>query len=130
MTGSIAGYMPGSFSAVYNGSKAFIDSFAAALRNELKDTEITVTCLQPGPTDTNFFERADMLDTKVGQSKKDDPADVAQDGFDAMMRGDGDVISGLGNKVQATMANLAPADLSAELHHNMAKPGSGDSADN
>src|SRR3712207_5306376 len=76
ITGSIAGFMPGSFQAVYNGSKAFIDSFSFALRDELKDTGITVTCLMPGPTDTEFFERADMLDTKVGAGKKDDPAMV------------------------------------------------------
>jgi len=85
IVGSIAGLMPGSFQAVYNGSKAFIDSFAAALRNELKDTGVSVTCLMPGPTETEFFERADLLDTKVGQQKKDDPADVAKTGFDAMM---------------------------------------------
>jgi short-subunit dehydrogenase len=128
MTGSIAGYMPGSFAAVYNGTKAFVDSFAAALRNELKDTDISVTCLQPGPTETNFFERADMLDTRVGQAKKDDAADVAKMGFDAMMRGDGDVITGIKNKVLATMANLAPADVSAEMHRGMAEPGAGDSS--
>jgi short-subunit dehydrogenase len=78
ITGSIAGLMPGSFQAVYNGTKAFLDSFAWALRNELKDTGVSVTCLMPGPTDTEFFERADMLDTKVGADpKKADPADVA-----------------------------------------------------
>ena len=78
VTGSIAGFMPGTFQAVYNGTKAFIDSFAEALRNELKDTGVTVTCLMPGATETEFFERADMLDTKVGQPKKADPADVAK----------------------------------------------------
>src|SRR4051812_41340509 len=85
ITGSVAGFMPGSFQAVYNGTKAFIDSFSFALRNELKDTGVTVTCLMPGPTETEFFERADLMDTKVGQQKKDDPAKVARDGFDAMM---------------------------------------------
>ncbi len=78
LTGSIAGFMPGSFQAVYNGTKAFVNNFAVALRNELKDTHITVTCLMPGATETRFFERANMLDTKVGQQEKDDPADVAQ----------------------------------------------------
>ena len=63
ITGSIAGFMPGSFQAVYNGTKAFIDSFSFALRNELKDSGVTVTCLMPGETDTEFFERADMMDT-------------------------------------------------------------------
>jgi short-subunit dehydrogenase len=94
LTGSIAGFMPGTYQAVYNGTKAFVDSFSFALRAELKDTGVTVTCLMPGATETDFFERADMLDTKVGQGKKDDPADVARVGFDAMMRGDGDVVSG------------------------------------
>ena len=88
ITGSIAGFMPGTFQAVYNGTKAFIDSFSFALRAELKDSGVTVTCLMPGATETEFFERADMEDTKVGQSEKDDPADVAKTGFDAMMRGD------------------------------------------
>src|SRR4051812_2158189 len=73
LTGSIAGFMPGSYQAVYNGTKAFIDSFSYALREELKDTRITVTCLMPGATETEFFKRADMLDTKVGTDKKDDP---------------------------------------------------------
>ena len=73
--------MPGTYQAVYNGTKAFIDSFSFALRAELKDTGVTVTCLMPGATDTDFFERADMLDTKVGQRQKDDPADVAQVGL-------------------------------------------------
>ena len=81
LTGSIAGFMPGTYQAVYNGTKAFIDSFSFALRAELKDTGVTVTCLMPGATETDFFERADMLDTKVGQGKKDDPADVARVGI-------------------------------------------------
>src|SRR5205085_3097836 len=88
-TGSIAGFLPGSFQAVYNGTKAFVDSFSFALRNELKDTGVTVSCLMPGATDTDFFERADMDDTKVGAGKKDDPADVAKAGFEAMMKGEG-----------------------------------------
>ncbi len=123
VTGSIAGFMPGSFQAVYNGSKAFVDSFAAALRNELKDSGVTVTCLMPGPTDTDFFDRANMLDTKVGAGKKDDPADVAKVGFDAMMAGDGDVVAGFKNKVQAALANVTPANLLATAHRKMAEPG-------
>jgi short-subunit dehydrogenase len=83
LTGSIAGFMPGTYQAVYNGTKAFVDSFSFALRAELKESGVTVTCLMPGATETDFFERADMLDTQVGQSKKDDPADVARIGFDA-----------------------------------------------
>lgn len=125
-TGSIAGLMPGSFQAVYNGTKAFIDSFAWALRNELKDTGVTVTCLMPGATDTAFFERAGMEDTKVARGKKDDPADVARTGFDAMMRGEGDVVHGLKNKLQAAAAAVTPESILAEQHRKMAEPGSGE----
>lgn len=124
LTGSIAGFMPGTFQAVYNGTKAFVDSFSFALRAELKDTGVTVTCLMPGATETDFFERADMLDTKVGQGQKDDPADVARVGFDAMMRGDGDVVSGWKNKLQSAIANVTPAGILAEQHRKMAEPGS------
>jgi short-subunit dehydrogenase len=124
LTGSIAGFMPGTYQAVYNGTKAFIDSFSFALRAELKDSGVTVTCLMPGPTDTDFFERADMTDTKVGQGAKDDPADVARVGFDAMMRGDGDVVSGWKNKLQTAVANVTPAGVLAEQHRRMAEPGS------
>lgn len=124
ITGSIAGFMPGSFQAVYNASKAFLDSFSFALRNELKDTGVTVSCLMPGPTDTEFFERADMLDTKVGQGKKADPAEVAQTGFEAMMNGEGDVVAGWKNKIQAALANVTPSPVLAEQHRKMAEPGS------
>jgi short-subunit dehydrogenase len=118
--------MPGSFQAVYNGTKAFIDSFSFALRNELKETDVTVTCLMPGATETEFFERADMLDTKVGQQEKDDPAKVARDGFDAMMNGEGDVVSGWKNKLQTTLAAVTPSGVLAEQHRKMAEPGSGE----
>jgi uncharacterized protein len=124
-TGSIAGLMPGAFQAVYNGTKAFIDSFSFALRNELKDTEVTVTCLMPGPVETEFFERAGMLDTKVGQGKKADPAKVAKTGFDAMMKGEGDVVAGFKNKLQAAVAAVTPQSQLAEMHRDMAEPGSG-----
>jgi short-subunit dehydrogenase len=127
LTGSIAGFMPGSFQAVHNGTKAFVNSFAFALRNELKDTKVTVTCLMPGATETRFFERADMLDTKVGSQEKDDPADVAKTGWDAMMRGDGDIVSGLKNKIQSAVANVTPAAMLAEQHRKMAERGSADS---
>jgi short-subunit dehydrogenase len=125
ITGSIAGFMPGSFQAAYNGSKAFLDSFSFALRNELKDTNITVTCLMPGATETEFFERADMMDTQVGQSSKDDPADVARTGFEAMMKGEGDVVTGWKNKLQTAIASVTPAGMLAEQHRKMAEPGSG-----
>src|SRR3954452_22416244 len=93
-TSSIASTQPGAFQAVYNASKSFVQSFALALRNELKDTGVTVTSLMPGPTDTEFFERADMEDTKVGAGEKDDPADVAREGFEALMEGRERVVSG------------------------------------
>jgi uncharacterized protein len=125
LTGSIAGFTPGAFQAVYNGTKAFINSFSFALRNELKDSGITVTCLMPGATETEFFRRADMLDTAVGTQEKDDPADVARTGFDAMMNGEGDVVSGWKNKLQSAVANITPAGVLAEQHRKMAEPGSG-----
>lgn len=125
ITGSIAGFMPGTYQAVYNGTKAFIDSFSFALRAELKDTGVTVTCLMPGATETEFFERADMMDTKVGTQEKDHPADVAKDGFEAMMKGEGDVVSGWKNKLQTTIANVMPASVLAEQHRKIAEPGSG-----
>jgi len=123
ITGSIAGFIPGSFQAVYNGTKAFLNSFSFALREELKGTRITVTCLMPGATETEFFRRADMLDTSVGTARKDDPATVAKNGFDAMMRGDGDIVSGLHNKVQSAVANVTPAGMLAEQHRRQAAPG-------
>ncbi len=126
-TGSIAGLMPGSFQAVYNGTKAFVDSFSFALRNELKDTSVTVTCLMPGPVDPDFFERAEMMDTKVGRGEKADPAKVARIGFDAMMKGEGDVVAGFKNKLQAAMAAVTPQSQLAEMHRGMAEPGSGKS---
>ena len=124
ITGSIAGFMPGTFQAVYNGTKAFLDSFSFALRHELMGTGVTVTCLMPGATETDFFEVADMEDTNVGSAKKDDPAMVADVGFKAMMKGQGDVVAGWHNKLQAAIAHLAPAGVTAELHRQMAKPSS------
>jgi len=123
ITGSIAGFMPGSYQAVYNGTKAFLDSFSYALREELKDSNITVTCLMPGATETEFFRRADMMDTKVGTDKKDDPADVAKNGFAAMMKGAAGVVSGLHNKMQAAAAHVMPAERLAKQHTKMAAPG-------
>jgi short-subunit dehydrogenase len=124
ITGSIAGFIPGSFQAVYNGSKAFLDSFSFAIREELKDTDVTVTCLMPGATETEFFRRADMMDTRVGTGEKDDAAMVAKSGFDAMMRGDGDVVTGLKNKLQSAAANVIPAGVLAKQHRQQAEPGS------
>lgn len=123
ITGSIAGFMPGTYQAVYNGTKAFLDSFSFAIRAELKGSGVTVTCLMPGATETDFFERADMLDTKVGTEKKMDPADVAKQGFDAMMDGEGDVVTGWQNKLQSAIALIMPSGMVAEQHRKMAEPG-------
>jgi uncharacterized protein len=124
-TSSIASTMPGSFQAVYNASKSFVQSFALALRNELKDTGVTITALMPGPTDTEFFERADMLDTKVGADEKDDPADVAREGFEAMIAGEERVVSAsLKTKLQGKGSRLLPDSAKAEMHRKMAEPGS------
>jgi short-subunit dehydrogenase len=123
ITGSIAGFMPGTYQAVYNGTKAFLDSFSFALRAELKDTGVSVTCLMPGATETDFFDRADMLDTKIGAEKKMDPAEVAKQGFDAMIGGEGDVVTGWQNKLQAAIARVLPAGTVAERHRQMAEPG-------
>src|SRR4051794_32749613 len=124
-TSSIASTMPGTYQAVYNASKSFVQSFALALRNELKDTNVTVTSLMPGPTDTEFFERADMLDTKIAADDKDDPADVAADGFAALMEGDERVVSAsLKTRLQGRGSRMLPDSAKAELHRKMAEPGS------
>jgi short-subunit dehydrogenase len=125
VTGSIAGFIPGSFQAVYNGSKAFVDNFTDALRNEIKESDgVTITTLMPGPTETEFFARADMLDTSVGASEtKDDANKVAQDGWDAVMKGEAHIVSGWKNKLQAAAAHVSPAAMLAEQHRKMAEPG-------
>jgi len=123
ITGSIAGFMPGTYQAVYNGTKAFLDSFSYALRDELKDSGVTVTCLMPGATETQFFERAGMLDTRIGTEEKDDPADVAKAGFAAMVKGEGGVIYGLKNKAQVAVSRVMPSETLAGKHRDMAAPG-------
>ncbi|WP_375393630.1 SDR family NAD(P)-dependent oxidoreductase [uncultured Sphingomonas sp.] len=124
VTGSIAGYIPGSYQAVYNATKSFVDFFTDALRNEIKDSDgVTLTTLKPGPVDTEFFERGDMLDTEVGQSEsKRDPALVAKDGWDALMAGKASIFSGWSTKVQGMLANVMPASVLAEQHRKMAEP--------
>ena len=125
VTGSVAGFQPGAFHAVYNASKAFIDSFAEALRNELKGTGITVSLLMPGATDTEFFERANLGGTYMGDNmKKADPADVARIGFDAMLKGESDVVAGFLNKLQVAASKVMPAQAVAAVHRKIAEPGS------
>jgi short-subunit dehydrogenase len=133
-TSSVAATIPGAFQAVYNASKSFIQSFALALRNELKDTEVSITALMPGPTDTEFFEVADMeadgKDTAVGTEEKDDPAQVARQGYDALIAGKERVVGGsLKNKVQVAAGKVMPDSLKAEMHRKMAEPGTGEGED-
>jgi short-subunit dehydrogenase len=122
-TSSIAATMPGPYYAVYAASKAFLYSFSEGLRHELKDTDVTVTALLPGATDTNFFARAGMADTKAGTGKKDDPAEVARQGFEALMKGDDTVVGGsLKNKAAALAARVLPDPVKAGLQAENAKP--------
>ncbi len=124
-TSSIASTMPGSFQAVYNASKSFVQSFALAIRNELKDSGVSVTSLMPGPTETEFFERAEMEDTKVGSEEKDDPAEVARQGYEALIAGEEKVVGGsFKNKVQTVAGKVIPDSKKAEMHREMAEPGS------
>jgi len=121
---SIASVTPGPWQSVYHGTKAFILSFSEAIREELKDTNITVTALLPGATDTDFFNKADMQDSKIVQDKSSlsNPADVAQDGFDALMAGDDKVTSGLKNKMMVGMSNVMPETTVAHMMNEQQKP--------
>lgn len=125
LTSSIAAEMPGPYYAVYAASKAFVQSFAEAIRYEMKDTDknITITSLQPGPTDTDFFERANMEDTKAGKGKKDDPAKVAEDGYRALMKGEDHIVAGsIKNKVQAVATKFMSDEARASVHSKSTKP--------
>lgn len=122
-TSSIAAQMPGSYQPVYNASKSFIQSFAEALRDELRDTSITVTALMPGPTDTNFFSRAKMVDSLMGRGPKDDPAQVARQGFEALMRGRQKVIAGsVLTKVMGAANHVLPDEVKAIGNRVMSRP--------
>jgi short-subunit dehydrogenase len=121
-TSSIAARLPGPWYATYAASKAFVQSFAEALRHELRDTGVSVTALMPGPTDTEFFERADMVDTRVGQGSKDDPDDVARTGFEALMAGKDHVVAGSAkNAVMAAGSRVMPETARAALHAQMTR---------
>ena len=126
VTGSIAGHLSGTFQAVYHGSKAFVDNFCDALHEELKDSAVTLTCLKPGATDTNFFKRADMDDTRVGQMSKDDPADVAKAGYKAMMNGERSEVYSFKNKLQVALGNVLGGGVSAKMGRALNAPGSGE----
>jgi short-subunit dehydrogenase len=126
-TSSIAATAPGPFMAVYNASKAFLKSFGEGLREELRDTGVTVTVLMPGPTDTEFFDRADMGDTKLGAGPKDSADEVAAQGFEALMSGKDHVVAGsTKNKVQAVAGNVLPDTTMAAQHRRMSEPGTAD----
>ena len=126
ITGSVASTAPAPFQAVYGATKAFVYSFAHAIREELKDTGVSVTVVQPSATETGFFERAGLEDTRVGQEKKDDARDVARDGFDAMMAGKASIVAGsLGSKAQGALNEVMPETAKAKLYAQEAKPGSG-----
>jgi short-subunit dehydrogenase len=123
VTSSIAAKAPGPWHSTYAASKAFVHSFAEGIRHELKDTGVTVTSLMPGPTETEFFERAEMEDTEVGQEEKDDPAEVARQGFEALMAGEQKVVGGsFKNKVQVAAGKLIPDSKKAAMHRKMAEP--------
>ncbi len=125
-TSSIAATMPGPYLSTYSASKAFLYSLAEALHTELADTGVTVTALMPGPTDTKFFARAGMEDTKLGQTKKDDPREVAREGVHALFEGKDHVIAGSAkNRAQVAAAKVAPDSATAAMHAKMSKPGSG-----
>jgi uncharacterized protein len=124
-TSSVASTMPGPYQAVYNASKSFVQSFAEAVAEELADAGVTVTSLMPGPTDTEFFERGDLMDTKLGQGPKDDPAQVAAQGFEGLMKGERKVLGGsVMSRSQAVVNSVLPDRLKSKGHAKMAEPGS------
>jgi len=122
--GSVAGKLPGPWQSVYHATKAFVLSFTTSVREEVKDTGVTLTALMPGVTDTDFFNKAGMNDSKAvqDQSAKADPATVAKDGYEALKKGEDRVISGLQNNIQVHMANLMPDSTVAHSMAEQQKP--------
>ena len=118
---SIASELPGPWQAVYHATKAYVLHFTEALINELKDTNVTMTALQPGATDTDFFNKADMLNSKIMDTRLADPAKVAKDGYKALMKGDDKIVSGLKNKAMVAMSNVMPDTVVAEQMNKMQK---------
>lgn len=120
---SIAGKLPGPYQSVYHATKAFIVSHTESLANELKDTGVTITALLPCPTDTDFFNTAEMEDTKmVQEGSLSDPAKVAKDGYEALMSGKSEIISGLKNKAQVGISHVLPDTMVAENIHKQMEP--------
>ncbi|CAL9666339.1 SDR family NAD(P)-dependent oxidoreductase [Streptomyces sp. enrichment culture] len=129
-TSSVAAMMPGSFQSVYNASKSFVQSFAQALQEEVEDTGVTVTSFMPGPTETDFFRRAGMDDTKVGTMPKDDPAQVARQAYDAVMKGRGKLVTGSAKtRAQGVADKVLPDRVKAAVHRRMAEPGTAPDGD-
>jgi len=127
ITSSVAASAPHPYLAVYAATKAFERSFGDSIREELSSlgADVTVTLLQPGPTDTEFFDRAGITDTRLGASDhKDDPATVAEQGFRALMDGKDSVVAGSPlNKVQAVTSDLLPDSVAGKLTKPMTRPG-------
>lgn len=122
--GSVVSELPAPYQAVYGGTKAYVLSFSEALISELKDSAVTVTVLQPGATDTDFFNKAGAQESKIVQDKSNlaDPAKVAKDGYDALMSGDDKVVSGFKNKAQIAMANVVPDTVLADQMKKQSEP--------
>jgi short-subunit dehydrogenase len=119
---SIASKTPGPWQSVYHGTKAFVQSFTEAIREEVKDTGVTITALLPGATDTDFFNKAEMTASKVMEEKMSDAGDVAKDGYDAMMNGDDMVVSGFKNKMQVAMGAITPDSMQAKQLYKKQEP--------
>lgn len=116
-TASVAGFEPGPGYAVHSATKAFVLHYSESLATELKDTGVTVTALCPGPTDTDFFLKADMLETRsFQQANLMAPQDVAKAGYAAAMRGDRVIVPGAANKAMVFMRRLIPESLQAKLN--------------
>jgi hypothetical protein len=122
--GSVVSDVPAPLQAVYGGTKAFVLTFTEALINELKDSPVTITTLQPGVTNTDFFNKAGAQNTKMveDESKMANPADVAKDGYEALMKGHDKVVSGLKNKMQVAMSHIVPDTTAAEMVRKHSEP--------
>lgn len=125
MVSSIGGEMPGPLQSVYHATKAFTSQFSEAIQDEIQETNVTLTKLLPGVTDTDFFRKAQQEDAKmVKEGSKADPADVAKDGYEALMKGEKEIISGWKNKAMVTAARMMPDEMVASTMHNQMKPSS------
>ena len=123
LTSSVVSMMPGPYQSIYNASKSFVQSFAEALQDELRDSGVTVTALLPGPVDTNFFNRSGQLDTLMGRIPKDDPAKVAKQGYQALQQGRGQIVaSSLVSKLMGASNRVLPDSVKSAANRLIAKP--------